>query len=188
MALAALVAALALPHLAHAQVRAMVRIDAHSTWTKGIQPISRESYWHAVECGKQGDANPACVFWDTDLCKNADFTLAFYTPYKQVAYEVWQAVSKKQPPPTPSYVEAQRTRVILGVTPVRGSKNAIKAVAVKRGGRAVQPATRTVTARGGTFIFDFDAFAPTSSIVIELVGSDKTVSCSVDRSVLARFR
>ena len=179
---------LATPQSVQAQVKAMVRLDEHSTWTKGIQPISRESYWHAVECGKQGGAQPACVFWDADLCKNGDFTLAFYTPYKQVAYQVWQAVSKKQDPPTPSYVEAQRTRVILGITPVRGSQNPITAVVVRRGGRAVKPATQTVTGGGGTFIFDFAAFAPTASLTIEMTGRSKTISCNVDRSVLSRFR
>lgn len=188
VALASLLAAGVLPGAAHAQVRAMVRTDAGPAWTRGIQPISRESYWHAVECGKQGGANPACVFWDADLCKNGDFTLAFYTPYKQVAYQVWQAVSKKQAPPTPSYVEAQRTRVILGITPVRGSQNPITGVVVKRGGRVVEPATQTLAAGGGTFIFDFAAFAPTANITIEMTGRAMTVSCLVDRSVLARFR
>ena len=83
-------------------------------WSKGIQPISRESYWNAVECGKQGGQRPLCVFYDADLCKNDDFTLALYTPYKQVAYEVWGAVSRKRAVPTPSYTEAQRTRVVVG--------------------------------------------------------------------------
>jgi len=75
-------------------------------WDKGIQAISRDSFYNAIACGKQGGANPPCVFWDTGLCKNPDFTLAIYTPYKQVAYEVWQAVQKKQEPPTPSYADA----------------------------------------------------------------------------------
>ena len=34
-------------------------------------------------------------------------------------------------------------------------------------------------------IFDFAAFAPTSDIAIELVGSTKTHTCDVERSVLA---
>jgi hypothetical protein len=90
-------------------------------WDKGIQPISRESYWNAIECGKQKGARPACVFYDADLCKNDDFALTFFTPYKYVAYNVWQAVSQKQPPPTPDYGAAQRTRITLGITPVVGS-------------------------------------------------------------------
>ena len=61
-------------------------------WDKGIQPISRDSYWNAIACGKQGGARPACVFYDADLCKNDDFTLALYTPYKSVSYEVWRVV------------------------------------------------------------------------------------------------
>ena len=55
-------------------------------------PINAESYYHAIECGKQGGDDPPCVFWDTGICKNDDFTLTFYSGYKQVAYEVWTAV------------------------------------------------------------------------------------------------
>jgi hypothetical protein len=173
---------------AFAQVKAQMPPNATPAWDKGIQPISSESYWNAVECGKQGGAQPACVFYDADLCQNADYTLTFYTPYKMVAYTVWQAVSKKQPAPTPSYGEAQRTRVILGVRPIRGSQNPITAVNVKRGGKSLPPSTRTLDGGGGTFIFDFPAFAATADITIELVGKAKTLTCSVPRAVLARFR
>ena len=157
-------------------------------WDKGIQPISRESYWNAVECGKQGGQRPLCVFYDADLCKNEDFTLALFTPYKQVAYEVWQAVRAKQEPPTPSYGDAQRTRITVGVTPAAGSKNPITALTIKRGARAVQPATQSLDGSGGRFIFDFPAFAPTSAITIEMTGKTRTISCAVDATILARFR
>src|SRR2546421_668725 len=115
-------------------------------WDKGIQPISRDSYYNAIECGKQGGARPACVFYDADLCKNEDFTLALYTPYKSVSYEVWRVVRSGQPAPTPSYGEAQRTRVTLGVTRAAGSNNAITGVAIKRGGDIV--ALRLACAKG----------------------------------------
>jgi hypothetical protein len=157
-------------------------------WDKGIQPISRDSYYNAIACGKQGGANPACVFWDTGLCKNADFTLAFYTPYKMVAYEVWQAVRKKQEPPTPSYAEAQRTRVTIGVTPVAGSKNAITAVTIKRGDRVIKPVAPSLDGGGGKFTFDVSVFAPTADITIELAGRTRTYSCVVQQPVLALFR
>jgi hypothetical protein len=173
---------------AQAQMKAQVPANITPAWTKGIQPISSESYWNAVECGKQGGDRPACVFYDSNLCKNDDFTLALFTPYKFVAYTVWQAMRKKQPAPTPSYAEAQRTRIVLGVTPVRGSKNPIAAVTIKRGGTAVAPVTRTLDGGGGTFIFDFAAFAPTATITIELTGRAKTHTCVVERAVLARFR
>src|SRR5262245_30600034 len=65
-------------------------------WSKGIQPLNRDSYYHAIECGKLGGESPSCVFYDADLCKNDDFVLSFYSPYKQVAYEVWGAVSRKR--------------------------------------------------------------------------------------------
>jgi len=80
-------------------------------WDKGIQAISRDSFYNAIACGKQGGANPPCVFWDTGLCKNPDFTLAIYTPYKQVAYEVWQAVQKKQEPPAHPIWAGQHQRL-----------------------------------------------------------------------------
>jgi hypothetical protein len=157
-------------------------------WDKGIQPISRESYWNAVECGKQGGAQPVCVFYDDDLCKNDEFTLALMTPYKAVAYEVWEAVRKHQPVPTPHYGYASRMRITLGVTPVKGSKNAITAVAIKRGGRVVEPATRSLEGGGGQFIFDFAAFAPTSGITIELIGRTGTRTCTIRQAVLTMFR
>jgi hypothetical protein len=156
-------------------------------WDKGIQPISRESYWNAVACGKQGGQRPLCVFYDADLCKNDDFTLALFTPYKQVAYEVWQAVRQKQDPPTPSFGDAQRTRITLGVTPA-GAKNPITAVVVKRGGRTIEPATRSLDGGGGRFIFEFPAFAPTGDITIELIGRARTQTCLIDRSILSKFR
>src|SRR4026209_327870 len=96
-----------------AQIKAQARSGGVPVWDKGILPIGQESYWNAVECGKQGGADPPCVFWDTGLCKNDDFALAFYTPYKMVAYEVWNAVRQKQPAPTPSFQEAQRTRITI---------------------------------------------------------------------------
>ncbi len=187
---AVLVSALAffVPAAAAAQVKAQARAGATPPWTKGILPISAESYWHAVECGKLGGENPACVFWDTGLCKNEDFTLAMYTPYKSVAYEVWRVVRQMQPAPTPSFQEAQRTRVTVGVTGERGSKNPIASVAVRRGGKTLQPATTTLEANGGRFTFDYPAFAATGSLTLDLVGKTKTISCAIDQTTLAQFR
>ncbi|MGH7486158.1 MAG: hypothetical protein ACRD3J_02695 [Thermoanaerobaculia bacterium] len=157
-------------------------------WDKGIQPISRDSYWNAVECGKQRGARPACVFFDADLCKNDDFTLAMYTPYKAVAYEVWRVVKSGQPAPTPSYSEAQRTRVTIGVTLAAGSKNTVSGLQIKRAGKVIEPVARALEPTGGKFTFDFAAFAPTADIIIEVAGKIRTRTCSVDRTVLKAFR
>jgi hypothetical protein len=185
----ALLAALCCAAPVRAQIKAQLP-DAPMAppWDKGIQPISRDSYWNAVECGKQGGARPACVFYDADLCRNDDFTLALYTPYKSVSYEVWRVVRSGQPAPTPSYGEAQRTRVTLGVTPATGSKNAITGVTIKRGGKTIEPLARALDATGGKFTFDFPAFAPTANITIEVAGSVRTRTCAIDQTVLARFR
>jgi hypothetical protein len=186
---------LALLAIMFANARALAQIKAQlpegpmtPPWDKGIQPISRDSYWNAIACGKQGGARPACVFYDADLCKNDDFTLALYTPYKSVSYEVWRVVRNGQPAPTPSYGEAQRTRVTLGVTRASASKNAITGVVIKRGGKTIEPLARALDATGGKFTFDFPAFAPTTSIAIEVAGSVRTVTCTVDQPVLAQFR
>lgn len=157
-------------------------------WDKGIQAISRESYWNAVECGKQGGARPLCVFYDADLCRNEDFTLALFTPYKQVAYSVWQEVSAHRPAPTPSYADAQKTRVTIGVNPVAGSKNPITALTIKRGGKTIAPATQSVDGAVGRFIFDFAPFAPTEPIALELKGKTRTVTCDLPVSVLKILR
>jgi len=97
-------------------------------------------------------------------------------------------VRAKQEPPTPSYGDAQRTRITLGVTPAAGSKNPLTAVAIKRGAQVVKPATQSFDGGGGRFIFDFPAFAPTSPITIEMTGKARTVSCTVDQPILAKFR
>src|SRR5262245_45246834 len=67
------------------QITAKTRPAPTPPWNNGIKPVDAESYYNAIECGKQGGNSPACVFWDTDLCANSDFTLTWYTGYKQVA-------------------------------------------------------------------------------------------------------
>ena len=175
------------PASAQTPVKGVVPLS-QPPWAKGIQPLTRDSYYHAIECGKQGGAEPSCVFYDAGLCKNDDFVLSFYSPYKQVAYEVWGAVSRKRPVPTPNYAAAQQTRVVIGVTPVRGAKNQIANVLVKRGGKTVEPDTRTIDGTSGNFIFGFPPFAPTASITIDLVGKTRTQSCVLDRTALSRLR
>jgi hypothetical protein len=171
-----------------AQIKGQSRPAASPAWNKGILPISRESYYNAIECGKQGGDDPPCVFYDTGLCKNDDFTLALFTPYKMVAYEVWRTVRQKQPPPTPNYQEAQRTRVTIAVTPVKGSKNVLTDLVLKRGGKPVAPFDRSVNDGGGRFTFDYPAFAATADVSLEMVGRAKTISCLIDKAALTRFR
>ena len=180
--------ALVTPVPAHAQIKAQLPAGITPAWDKGIQPIARDNYWNAVECGKQGGDRPACVFYDGDLCKNDDFVLTLFTPYKLVAYETWQATRAKREPAATSFADAQKTRITLGVTPVKGSKNTITAVSIKRGARVVKPATQALEPPGGRFIFDFAAFAPASDITIELVGSARTHTCLIEKPVLALFR
>jgi hypothetical protein len=190
---AAIAVALSGPAEAQAPAPALAPIKAtvpasKPAWSKGIQPLNRDSYYHAIECGKNGAAQPSCVFYDADLCKNDDFVLSFYSPYKQVAYEVWGAVSRKRPAPTPSYQAAQQTRVVIGITPVRGAKNQIASVLVKRGGKTIEADTRTIDGTSGNFIFGFPPFAPTASITLDIVGKARTISCVLDRAALARLR
>jgi hypothetical protein len=171
-----------------AQIKAQARPAATPAWDKGILPIGSESYWHAVECGKLGGDNSPCVFWDSELCKNGDFVLAMFTPYKAVAYEVWRAVQAKRPVPTPNYMQAQQTRVTVGITPVRGSKNALKDLVVRRGGRQVAPVSRSVTTGDARFTFDYPAFAATADVTLDLIGGAGTVSCVIPQAVLRQFR
>jgi hypothetical protein len=184
--LAVVVALVAAP--AQAQVKGHLPATMTPPWTKGIQPITRESYWHAIECGKQPGARPVCVFYDAELCKNDEFTLAMYTPYKQVAYTVWQAVSHKQPAPTPSFAEAQRTRIIIGLRPQRAAQNPVAGLTITRGGKTIEPSSRSLDEGAGTFYFDFAPFAPTASITLTMAGQTKTVTCEIDRATLARMR
>ena len=173
---------------AQPQVTARARPAPTPAWNQGILPISAESYYNAIECGKQGGNDPACVFWDTGLCKNDDFTLTWYTAYKQVAYTVWTAVQRKQPPPQPSYQSAQRTRVTIAIAPEKGSTNALTDFAVKRGGKAAMAMERSLSAGGGRFTFDYPAFAPTSAVTLDMVGKARTVSCVIPVAVLRQLR
>jgi hypothetical protein len=172
---------------AQVQVKAQIAPGATPAWEKGILPINAESYYQAIECGKQG-GTPACVFWDAGLCKNTDFELAMYTPYKMVSYDVWRVVSQKQPPPEPNYGEAQRTRITVGVTPVRGAKNVLTDLVLKRGGKPVTPTSRSVSTATSRFTYDFPAFAPTATVVLEMIGKDQTVVCTIDAATLGRMR
>jgi hypothetical protein len=187
MLAASLCLGLARPAAAQVPVKASVPVSKPA-WNKGIQPLTRDSYYHAIECGKLGGEQPSCVFYDAGLCANDDFVVSMYSPYKQVAYEVWGAVSRKRPVPTPSYTAAQRTRVVVGITPVRGAKNQITDLKVRRGGTVIDADTRTIDGTSGNFIFGFPAFAPTTPITIDMVGKARTQSCTVDRATLARFR
>ena len=169
-------------------IKAQARPAPAPAWRKGILPISPESYYNAIECGQQGGDDPPCVFFDTGLCKNTDFALALYTPYKSVAYEVWRLVRQKQPAPTPNYQQAQQTHITVGVTPVRGSTNTFTDLILKRGGRIVAPVARTLDGGGGRFTFDYPAFAATTSITLEITGKARTISCLIEPPVLAQFR
>jgi hypothetical protein len=187
IAFLAVVSALA-PSRAAAQIKAQVRSALAPAWSKGILPINRESYYNAMECGKQGGQDPPCVFWDTGVCKNDDFQLAFYTPYKMVAYEVWNALRQKRPAPTPNYAEAQRTRITVAVSPVRGSKNTITDLVLNRDGRRVAHAARSDTDTGPRFTYDYPAWAPTADVTLDMVGKTGTISCLIEKAVLTQMR
>ena len=176
------------PSIAAAQIKAQIRPAATPPWNKGILPISSESYYNAIECGKQGGDDPACVFWDTDLCKNDDFTLAWYTAYKQVAYEVWTAVRRKRPAPQPSYSAAQRTRVTIGLTRAKTSKNVLADFQVKRAGKPAAAVERSLVDGGGRFVYDYPAFAPSAAVTLEMIGKERTLTCTIAPAVLRQMR
>jgi len=157
-------------------------------WTKGIQAINQENYWNAVACGKQGGQRPLCLFYEAELCKNPDFELAMFTPYKKVAYEVWQAVRAKQPAPTPSYPEAQRTRITVKLTPKAAAKNPLTGMQIVRDGKTLKPLSQFFDAGVGNFTYDFPAFAATGDITLEMIGKARTVSCTIAQPVLAQMR
>ena len=169
-----------------AQITATARPDATPVWYQGILPISSESYYHAIECGKQEGDDPPCVFWDTGLCKNDDFELSAYTAYKQIAYEVWQVVRNGRPAPQPDFYAAQNTRVTIGVSPLPGSGNTLTDLRLIREGTSVSPVDRNV--RDGRFTFNYSAWAPTTAVTLEIAGDARTISCTIEPGVLQQFR
>lgn len=191
-ALAAIAGAVLLAPAGRAQttvaVKAQARAGAKPAWDRGIVPINRESYYHAIECGKPGGDDPPCVFFDNGLCRNDDFAISMYTPYKQVAYEVWLAARRKQPVPTPNFLAAQQTRVTLGLTLVKGSKNVLTDLVVKRAGKSWPPVDRSLGAGGGKFTFDTAAFAAQGTLTLEMVGKERTIACTIAEPVLKQLR
>ena len=173
---------------AAAQLKAQIPANVTNEWDKGIQPIGQDNYYKAIECGKAGGDNPGCLFYDAGLCKNDDFALSLYTPYKYVALQVWNAVRQKKTVPTPNYATAQRTPLTLGISAVKGSTNPITSVRIKRGGKTIDPRSRSIDGSNGSFTFEFPAWAPTADITIEMIGKARTLTCVVPRQVLARFR
>ena len=173
---------------ASAQVQATARAGATPPWTKGILPISPESYYHAIECGTQGGDDPPCVFWDTGLCENDDFTLAAHSAYKQVAYEVWGTVRNGQPPPQPDFQAARRTRVTISATPVAGANNPLTDLVLSRDGEPARAVDRSVSGGSGRATYDYEAWAPTSAVTLDLVGETRTISCVIAPAVLQQFR
>ena len=184
----AVVAAAVMPSLAAEPIKASARAGAKPSWSKGIQPINRESYYNAIECGKQGGQDPACVFWDTGFCKNVEFDLTFYTAYKSVAYAVWNAVRQQQPAPTPDYAEAQRTRVTVAVKAVDAKNNPVVDVHIKRGGKIIQPLARSPTGVDMRYTFNYPEWAADTDIDLEIVGKKRPILCRIDKDVLAQMR
>ena len=176
------------PAAAQAPIKAELPAGITPAWTSGIQAINQTNYWNAVACGKQGGDRPLCVFYDAVLCPNDAFTIAMFTPYKMVAYEVWRAVRAKQEAPTPSYGEAQRTRISVKLTPKAAAKNPVTGFTIKRGARVIKPLSQSLEDGVGTFIFDFAPFAPTEDISFEMAGRAGARSCAIDKTVLSAMR
>ena len=183
-----LAAGLAAPLVAQESITAQLPPNITPPWTKGIQAINQENYWNAVACGKQGGPRPLCLFYEAQLCKNDDFELAMFTPYKKVAYEVWQAVRAKQAAPTPSYGDAQRTRITVKLTPKPAAKNPLTGMQIVRDGKTLPPVSKFFDGGVGNFTFDFPAFAATGGISLEMVGKTRTVTCAIPQAVLAEMR
>ena len=46
----------------------------------------------------------------------------------------------------------------------------------------------TVSGGTGSFTFDYPAWAPTSSVTLEMIGKTRTISCVIAPEVLRQFR
>jgi hypothetical protein len=101
---------------------------------------------------------------------------------------VWQAVSQKQPAPTPSYAEAGRMRVLIALRPRDAARNPVMGLTITRGKTTIEPASRSLDDGAGTFYFDFEPFAPTAAITLSMAGKTTTVTCAIDRATLAQMR
>jgi hypothetical protein len=50
------------------------------------------------------------------------------------------------------------------------------------------PTERSLSGGGGRFSYDFPAFAPTSTVTLELVGKARTLTCVLSPAILRQLR
>ncbi len=59
---------------------------------------------------------------------------------------------------------------------------------LKRVGKVVAPVDRSVSDGTGRFTYDYAAWAPTTSVRLEMVGKARTIACVIPPAVLKQFR
>ena len=167
-------------------VKAAMPPAAKPAWNKGIQPISQTAIRTPSSAASRA-APSRRASYDADLCKNDDYRLSLYSPYKQVAYEVWEAVRRSR----------SRRRRATGAPSGRGSRSVSRRPRLeKRAGRAGDEARRPdgraghldVRRRGRQLHLRRPAFAPSATVTLELTGKTRTQTCVIAPAVLARFR
>jgi hypothetical protein len=76
--------------------------------------------------------------------------------------------------------------VTIGITPVKGSANALTNLILRRGGKPVAPVDGSVASARWTF--DYPAFAPTTNLTLEMIGKTRTISCVIDEKTLVPWK
>jgi len=109
-------------------------------------PINAESYYtrSSAEAGRR---RPPCVFWDTGICKNDDSAWLLLS-HKQVAYEVWTRCARSGRHRSPAISRAANARDPRGDAGA-GLEERLTDLVVKRGGKPVPAAIRTISAARG---------------------------------------
>ena len=176
---AVLALAIAIPHRPrHNQGAGAERGDAPpGTKASAHQPrelLQRHRMRQARRRGPPcGSTTPVCARTMTSRWR-------FYSRTSRFAYEVWRVVRQKQPAPTPSYPEAQRTHVTIGITPVRGSKNVLKDVVLSA--RPSRQPDGSFGERGRwTVHLRLSTFAATTAVTLDLTGQERTISCLIEQ-------
>ena len=173
---------------APAPIQAAVRRRATPPGTRVSSLVSRESYYHAIECGKSGEAQSPCVFYDAGLCTNKSLRWRCTRPisrwHTKCGWRRAASASRRCPVTRPP----GRRGWCWVSRPSASTKNPLTRVAIKRGGRTIPPRGVDPGRRRGHVHLRLSRLRALGRHHAGIDGQVRTRSCVLSPAVLARFR
>jgi hypothetical protein len=172
-------------------------------WTRGIQPLTEETYQEAVDCGA-GGYWPSCTYESLFCPGNVSVQPSISTPFNGVAATVAVSKARLEKPKLPTLIEANAGGVEVIVNPGEDLRyvRSVERIVIQRAGKMIE-ATRSrltsmrltnafgagTTANRGSFAFPVDTFAPGEDLSIAIVTEAMNpIRCILRATDLARIR